>query len=421
MAKGSTGRTYIALILASYRIIIDHYCIFCPARKRPTKSNGFRSIIFFHNFHILACFARYQGSLTSWYLDGEQLPDNGSRLTSHHRLSASVPLTGSCCCWCGACGKPWIYLQYITILELFVFFMYSNHNNSPIFRCLNFILRFSDLPLPFMPGHLRDLDGCSWLVLIPLVEYRFSWAWTCLMICDVTCIIWLRVAWAFEWDHERWVSKTMFLRACRAVGSQGFGSFDSFRFVGLSETGSPCFHVWSSVGSSVAKTFLGRFPARESWSWVRSTTIDEFFASSHPISSFEITFLFWSKSSLQKIPSHQNVFQNVLVLHEHRWCRRYGLASAPQFRAGTAIRQGVDQRVEIITTISHSCQADRQGKPRFLHHPFASHPRKQLRLRRFSCRPGVYGEWCASQQLGWWMESTMPGGRGPQTGGPTVT
>eukprot|EP00434_Breviolum_minutum_P033352 symbB.v1.2.029511.t1/scaffold3239.1/size60467/2 len=47
-----------------------------------------------------------KGSLTSWYLDGEQLPDNGSRLTSHHRLSASVPITGSRC-WCrGACGKP---------------------------------------------------------------------------------------------------------------------------------------------------------------------------------------------------------------------------------------------------------------------------------------------------------------------------
>ena len=178
--------------------------------------------------------------------------------------------------------------------------MYSNHNNSPIFRCLNFILRFSDLPLPFMPGHLRDLDGCSWLVLIPLVGYRFRWAWTCLMICDVTCIIWLRVAWAFEWDDERWVSKTMFRRACRAVGSQGFGSFDSFRFVGFSETGSPCFHVWSSVGSSVAKTFLGRFPARESWSWVRSTTIDEFLRQATLYQVSRSPFYFEAKAAYKK-------------------------------------------------------------------------------------------------------------------------
>lgn len=35
-----------------------------------------------------------KGSVGSWYLDGQRPSDGQSRLTSHHRLSASVPLTG---------------------------------------------------------------------------------------------------------------------------------------------------------------------------------------------------------------------------------------------------------------------------------------------------------------------------------------
>lgn len=35
-----------------------------------------------------------KGSVSSWYLDGQRPSDGQSRLTSHHRLSASVPLTG---------------------------------------------------------------------------------------------------------------------------------------------------------------------------------------------------------------------------------------------------------------------------------------------------------------------------------------
>ena len=50
-----------------------------------------------YNFHLLKVaesLPTRQGSVGSWYLDGQRPSDGQSRLTSHHRLSASVPLTG---------------------------------------------------------------------------------------------------------------------------------------------------------------------------------------------------------------------------------------------------------------------------------------------------------------------------------------
>lgn len=90
-------------------------------------------------------------------------------------------------------------------------------------------------------------DGWSWLVLIHLVgaSAEHGHAWWLVMGLVFAC------GWP-ELLNERvkGASKTMFLRACRTVGSPGLVSFDSFRFAGFSETaskattGSPCFHGW---------------------------------------------------------------------------------------------------------------------------------------------------------------------------------
>lgn len=253
MAKGSTGRTYIALILASYLII---FALFFKALHRKDLQIPW---LWVHDFllqlsHLnMLC---YQGSLTSWYLDGEQLPDNGSRLTSHHRLSASVPLTGSRC-WCrGACGKPWIYVLSLSAIArstlLFVLFFSSNAFSIMI---THQFLDNSISPYGSLTYYCRSCpgiwgiwkDGWSWLVLIPLVgaSAEHGHAWWLVMGLVFAC------GWP-ELLNERvkGASKTMFLRACRTVGSPGLVSFDSFRFAGFSETaskattGSPCFHGW---------------------------------------------------------------------------------------------------------------------------------------------------------------------------------
>lgn len=202
MAKGSTGRTYIALILASYLII------FALSFKALHRKDLQIPWLWVHDFllqlsHLnMLC---YQGSLTSWYLDGEQLPDNGSRLTSHHRLSASVPLTGSRC-WCrGACGKPWIYVSLSAIARSTFCFFSSNAFSIMI---THQFLDNSISPYGSLTYYCRSCPGIwgiwkdGWSVGADTSCRGFSWAWTCLMTCDGTCIC-LRVAWAFEWEGER--------------------------------------------------------------------------------------------------------------------------------------------------------------------------------------------------------------------------